>query len=374
MFNCKRIAILIGSVPKPRTFKRIRVFSSFSNTRLICWNRMNDSQLPFDTIGNMDVVAINVKAKNDPLKRIIPYLKVKKRFISELKAYKPEIIHVEGLDILNIAQKYKNKYDKNVRIIYEVPDLRRLITEPQKGIIKRVAKKYVCNLEKKLCYKADLIIITSMKFYDMHYCNFIDKSKFIYIPNVPDLSVFKEYKPKNHNDTFTIGWIGSIRYKNQMKNLISLSEKCRINLFIAGYEDDTNEIHNICVNKKNITWFGPYSYERDIVGLYEKCDAIFAVYNANLINERIALPNKLYESVICGLPIIVSKGTYLSEIVNDLKIGVSVDCDNVDELEEAIHLIKTNYEFYQKNCSKEKERFDLSEYNNSLIEKIEEWF
>ena len=208
----------------------------------------------------------------------------------------------------------------------------------------------------------------------MHYCSFVDKTKFLYIPNVPDLSVFKDYIAKNHNDNFTIGWIGSIRYKSQMKNLIFLSEKCKIHLFIAGYEDGSNEIQNICVKRKNITWFGPYSYDKDIVSLYEKCDVIYAVYDANLINERIALPNKLYEAIICELPIIVSKGTYLSEIVNELKIGISVNCEDVSELEEAVNLMKINYDFYKNNCIKEKRHFDLFEYNDSLIKRIEEWF
>ena len=48
-------------------------------------------------------------------------------------------------------------------------------------------------------------------------------------------------------------------------------------------------------------------------------------------NNLLALPNKLYESMYFETPMIVSKQTYLGELVSKNKIGLVVDaCDQAD--------------------------------------------
>ena len=49
------------------------------------------------------------------------------------------------------------------------------------------------------------------------------------------------------------------------------------------------------------------------------------------INNKTALPNRLYNSTINGIPMIAFKGTYLSEIIEKYKLGLVLESfDNVE--------------------------------------------
>ena len=364
--------ILIGSTPKPRTNKRISLLKTITDVNLLCWDRMNESQLKLNEDIDYPAFIEHIKAANDPIKRVVPYLKFYNRALKRLKVISPDIIHVEGLDMLKIAEHYRKKANKKVVVIYEVPDLRRLITEPQKGIVKNILKKYVCSQEVSLCRKTDLIIITSKMFYKTHYSQFLDEKKFVYIPNVPDYRIFETYRRHEKSENITIGWIGSIRYKKQMKNLLKAAKATDSNLLIAGYEFEPKEIEPLCKNQTNIEWFGMYNYEKDGAALYSKVDLIYAVYDATKINEQIALPNKLYEAVYCKLPIIVSKGTYLAQVVDEWGVGCSVDCEDLEGLIDAIEQMKSpaEYKKYQLCCEEHEKDINLEYYNKELLTKI----
>lgn len=360
--------VLIGSTPKPRTYKRIAALQQISKVNLLCWDRMNDTRLKIDRDVDYPIYVHEIKAANDPLKRMGPYMQFTKRALKQLEDIQPDLIHVEGLDMLRIADTYKRKSKKKVVVVYEVPDLRRLITEPQKGFVKNAAKLYVTSLEKSLCNRADLIIITSEMFYETHYKGMVDRSKFIYIPNVPEFKAFTDFH-KYDGGEYVIGWIGGVRYKEQMKKMLKASEQLGCKVLVAGYEKEPVEIEPICKGMPNVEWTGMYDYDRDVATLYGKCSVVYAVYDASMVNEQIALPNKLYEAVYCELPIIVSKGTYLAKVVEEWGVGLVVDCTSQDEITEALRRLRDDrdlYEGFVKQCKAHREDINLEKYNDEL--------
>ena len=88
-----------------------------------------------------------------------------------------------------------------------------------------------------------------------------------------------------------------------------------------------------------------------------------------MINEQIALPNKLYEAIYCELPIIVSKGTYLAKVVEDWGVGLVVDCTSQKEITEAIMKLRDDrglYEKLVKQCKAHRDDINLEKYNEEL--------
>ena len=86
-------------------------------------------------------------------------------------------------------------------------------------------------------------------------------------------------------------------------------------------------------------------------------DCVYAVYNADVKNVRIALPNKLYEAIFCDLPIIVAKNTYLSDLVNEWNVGVAVDHKNPEELRLALSKLMKDQQYYNElrdECKKKR--------------------
>jgi len=123
-----------------------------------------------------------------------------------------------------------------------------------------------------------------------------------------------------------------------------------------------------------IEYYGKYDYDLEIAKLYGKIDCVFSVYDADMNNVKVALPNKLYEAIYCEIPIIVAKGTYLAELVEEMGVGIAVSHTDVAGLEKALKKLATDIEYYNslvKACKEHKSEIDMSIYNEQLLNRIE---
>ena len=216
-----------------------------------------------------------------------------------------------------------------------------------------------------------------MRYYEVYFKDFVSKEKILYMPNVPDLSAFSTYHHKSKEEPFVVGYLGSVRYKQQMIHLIDAAEKTGIHLLIAGYEDQPKIIEPLCKGKPNIKWIGRFDFNTQAAELYGECDVMYSVYNADMHNVRVALPNKLYEAVYCEMPLIVAKNTYLAQVVEDWGVGIAVDHNSVDELVEAINELRQNVDLREQiaeNCRKHRDEIDLEKNNAGLKKRILQLF
>lgn len=264
--------------------------------------------------------------------------------------------------MLLLACLYKRRYNKGVRIVYEVADLHRMLVDEQIGIMRIAFAKCVAFFECRCSCLVDKLILTSERYYDVYYNQLYSKEQVLFIPNAPSLKVFADYVPKNHNIDFTVGFIGGIRYPNEIKMLISAAKQAGVRVFLAGMETG-DEIRKLCENENHVEYFGGYDYDTQIAKLYGRCDAIYSVYPANMKNVKVALPNKLYESMLCGLPLIVSEGTYVGELVTTWGIGIAVKYNSLDELANALEILSSDKEVYSGfvNACEEKEDIATAE-------------
>lgn len=199
----------------------------------------------------------------------------------------------------------------------------------------------------------------------------IKEDKVLVIPNVPNPKYFEQYKIKEYLGKKTIGFIGSIRYREERDLLLNAARACGWNVLLAG-SDLLGDTEKLAEGIDYIEYSGRYNYDTEVADLYGKCNAIFSVYNAQGENEKIALPNKLYESIFCELPILVSQGTYVGELVNSWGVGIAVDNRDEKSLENALKELEFDsyYKKIQENC-RNKKQYILDSFNsNELEEKI----
>lgn len=83
-------------------------------------------------------------------------------------------------------------------------------------------------------------------------------------------------------------------------------------------------------------------------------------------NVKVALPNKLYESILCELPIIVAKGTYLSELVEKMGVGVSVSHKDKNELKNVLTKLANDKSYYQSMVESCKNTNQILIYQNIM--------
>ena len=363
----KKILLLVSHYPDPLINKRLEMLKEKYEVMILYTKRGNENFVKIEQINYRELSISFTNGKF--FKRLFYLLKLKKEVKKIIENFNPEYIYAFRLDMLLLVvyNGFKNK-----KIIYEIADLHNMIINDSKNIIKVIIRKVLYSTERKACKNVDILSITSEKFYDVYFKKFISKDKVIFMPNIPNLKYFEKYKKKT-NKEFIIGFIGVVRYKKQMKMLIEAAEQTNTKVLFAGIAND-DEIMNLTKKKKFVKYYGPYNYNKEIAELYSKCDCIYSVYDTTLNNVKYALPNKLYESIYCQLPILESENTYLSEIVNELNVGMSVKSDSVEDLIEKIKLLKTNKEIYEnivKNCKNNKKTNDMSLYDKEFLKKLD---
>jgi glycosyltransferase involved in cell wall biosynthesis len=237
---------------------------------------------------------------------------------------------------------------------------------------RKFISKILSMFEQTLCKSISLLVVTSENFYEQFYKKTVTLDKVIFMPNTPDPEVFSGFQ-RNHNDRFTVGFIGAVRYAEQLEMLIDVSVEANIDVLIAGGGKDYLRIKKYAETYENVKVYGEYKYDDEIKGLYEQVDCIYSVYDTKLTNVQIALPNRLYEAAYTATPLIASKNTYLAELVEKYEIGRTIAADSKSELIETILYLKHNPGYFKsidENAEIFKNDWSFNKYNENLLEKI----
>lgn len=112
-----------------------------------------------------------------------------------------------------------------------------------------------------------------------------------------------------------------------------------------GFLHQTNELINKLNIRKNVRYIGFLSGD-------EKNDALF---DSNLVVQLSRLEQGAWapiEAVLCGTPILVTRGTGSGEDVKKLDAGRLVDFDNIEEFKKVVSDIFNNYQFHLDKTNK----------------------
>ncbi|KAB7707380.1 glycosyltransferase [Bacillus aerolatus] len=361
-----KITFLLSHFPDPRFVKRIKVANKVGSTQVVYAERPNNvfnSDELVEVIGEKNILRSEFSKS-----RILFLLTFMFTAFNNFNREKPNKIHVGNLDMLFIVSLYKFLFSKNVEVIYEVADLHKYVYNDSSSFKANFFRKFLSFLEKKLLKNVDSLILTSPYFWEDYYQGKIDKEKYILIPNVPDEEYYKDITPPKSSE-FRIGFIGVVRYKQQLINLLNVCKRKNVKVMIAGDGPDYISLKNEYLENDNISFFGKYDYKKDIKKLYESVDIIYSVYDTKIKNVRVALPNKLYEAIVSERPIIVAKDTKLSDCVSKLEIGYNIDASGEEDLEKLFDFLLINPNDIadkSNNCKSIKNQYFFSHYSNIL--------
>lgn len=220
---------------------------------------------------------------------------------------------------------------------------------------------------------AGMVVISSAKFKKWLPTN----TNFHVMHNLPDIRFIIEHTKVFSRREINIGYLGGIGYYEQNVSLVNaFHESSNIILSYYGRYPSTTNIRDYCNrgNYSNVKFFEEYNNEEKIK-LYDNVDLINAIYGDDTLVVTTALPNKLYDCICYKIPIIVSKYTYLSEIVDAYQIGFSVDT-KVDNLS---HLLKEyvqnfNASEFEAACSRLLNKVQLEQKitDNHLLKYLED--
>lgn len=105
-------------------------------------------------------------------------------------------------------------------------------------------------------------------------------------------------------------------------------------LHLAGFGGDEARIVSIAKELPNVSWHGRIPYP-SAIELSDQADVLFATYDPSIPNHRYSSPNKVFEGMMLGKPIIVAHDTNMDRMIMDANCGLTVSYGDTNELEEA---------------------------------------
>ena len=232
--------------------------------------------------------------------------------------YKPISFYSFSIDlaVIGVLAGFKRGY-------LEIGDL---ILSKGLGRISRMVEYYLFN-------NLNGIILTSEAFRDNYSGWHAASTKKLYtIDNKlsPIFTVIERGCRENIYPPIVIGLIGLLRYEEPIKRLISFVN-ANENVKLLCYGDGPLKKYIEKQKSDRISYCGSFKNPDDLEKIYKSIDVNYVVYDNQYSNVRLAIPNKLYESIFWGKPIIVADRTYLSKKVKKLQVGgeISISTQNI---------------------------------------------
>lgn len=249
-------------------------------------------------------------------------------------------IHCNFLDTLPVGIALKRKL--KVPLVYDSRDIYGYMMQATFPVW--IASMF-SRMEKRLIAKADRIIVVNepMK------CYFegIENKPITIIMNCKEL-VNQEYQPTG-NSKLTLLYIGTLHRTRPLERLLNVVKELPGVACIIGGIGQPEYIRMLqeeASRSDNISFIGRVPFD-EVLTLTQRSDAVFYLLEPSNMNYRIATPNKLFEAMVCGRPIICTRGTYCGEFVEREEIGLAVDYDE-DTLRDAIIRLRDDPELRER--------------------------
>lgn len=154
--------------------------------------------------------------------------------------------------------------------------------------------------------------------------------------------------------TQVLSYIGMINYYDaNIKVIEALRNQRGVSIRYVGEGGCQPELQRYCrVNDvQNVSFLGRFRPEEKR-SFYLDTNFVLCCYGSDSNVVRSLLPNRLYESCLYKRPIVVNRGTYLSEVVRSRQIGVVVDLGDLSGATDALreYYDETFFDEYSRRC------------------------
>ncbi len=273
------------------------------------------------------------------LKGLISFQKFIYKYLKDhRKEY--DIIHAYDFDTGYTALKCAKKFGK--KLVYDIPDyyvdshnlsgtsIGKVVRKLENSIINKADTTIICTEERK----KQIVGTNPKKLYVIH--------------NTPDVDTSICNDNKAIHDRLRlvyVGIFGKSRFIDKIAEVVASRSDCEFHIggFGAGME---SFFENMAAEHENIFYYGRLPYDKTIE-LERNCDVMCAIYDPAVPNHFFAAPNKFYEALSLGKPLLMAKNTGMASIVEEYGIGQVIDY-NTESLGNAI-----DYFIQNKDSQKE---------------------
>ena len=155
----------------------------------------------------------------------------------------------------------------------------------------------------------------------------IDKAspkKIYVIHNTPNsVQVINEsFKLQSKNSKVKIAYVGILAGLRLLKETVEvIAQMDNVEMHIGGFGEYEKWMKEAADKYDNIFFYGKLQYT-DTLSLEKQCDIMTAIYDPSFRNHKYAAPNKFYESIMLGKPIIMARDTGYDDVIEPSDIGI----------------------------------------------------
>ena len=231
---------------------------------------------------------------------------------------------------------------------------------------------YQC-LDRWIISKARGIVVTSPYYIDGYFAKFgsYRKDKFYVLENKVPLQTGMEYRhaplqKRSSSEFIRVGLIGALgrpNIYNLLKKVLDENPNFIIEVFGDGNLGDLQNHHRCHMH-------GAFKNPDDLLKIYNTIDVNLILYENSDMNVQLALPNKLYESILFQKPIVCTSRTSLEQVVCELRIGFATSL-SVDDIGQTIHRVAvTDWSHSWKNIAFERFVSDNEQVINWIKQRV----
>lgn len=337
------------------------------------WNREEASkEIINDYIARLKLFNLRAPLGKPSLLLYIPLFWI--WILINLVLHKPKVVHACDLDTVLPCYLYKIMFRK--RLVFDVCDRYAMAyISPKRRII-----YYMANTCEQLIARHSDVLITVAEKLLMTFRNRPKHTALIMncahddnyaIGNQNTQHVNKKHRieeekeEEKDDNVFSLLYTGNI-VRNRGLEIVSCAIKdlkC-IKFVIAGKPVDKRFLQEL-VHVPNVEYKGLVLYH-DVLELNHTSDAVVILYDLNIPNNKFAMPNKLFEAMMCQLPVITNVAPEL--VRDEVGCGIVVDYNNMHQIKEAIVTLRDNPSLRMELGRNGREAF-LRKYNWASMEK-----
>lgn len=290
------------------------------DVHILAWDRDTNAHEADDFVSvaelKIPITRLGYKATfGEGFKNIKPYLKFQLHMRKWLRKNKFDIVHSCDFDTAffscGIVRRKKEKFVFDIfDFLYDKPTsfMQACVKKAQYRLINRADATIICTEERKKQ-------IAGSK-----------PRNLTVIHNTPSTLQTTDAKiDLRDSNKVKIVYVGILQDHRLLKEIVeAVSELDLVELHIGGFGKYETYMQNAAKNHENIYFYGRMTYANTLA-LEKECDIMLAIYDPSIDNHFYAAPNKFYESLMLGKPVIMVKNTGMSNVVSDSNIGVLID-------------------------------------------------
>ena len=325
----RRVILLRSNpvAPDPPVEKAADALLSFGyEVTVVGWNRDEEFTEQTDVLnlerGVAKVVRFGIPAVfGGGMKNFVGLYKFQKKLKGWLKNHRNEfdVIHAFDFDTGYVARKIAKKYGK--RLVYHILDF----YVESHHLPTKFLNKFVKRAEFKIINGADHSVICTEKRREQIAGS--NPKKLSVIHNTPkqpseELGFMLDKNTDGRARIVYVGILAGGRFIREVVNFVKSDE--RFELHIGGFGNMEKEIAKAAEECDRIFFYGKLPYAKTLA-LENSCDIMTAIYNPAVPNHRYAAPNKFYESLMLGKPVVMAKNTGFDEIIEENNVGCLIE-------------------------------------------------